>query len=193
MFPQQAATEWKKWDVSKYSISSDGSLDESLISSLPGFRSAGEGNMISLECSWNTRQWSDSSHAVSQQNQAVYCWASLSIEKTLSPAPTVFFSTNQSTSKPLISSLPLSLRDAAAGSHSSGMNLSRLEHSAKGHYPGLHVCWAAVLSNSTRCCCDHGVTCEGICISHPSSLLTHLRPPERLSVEITSKIIGQCL
>lgn len=40
------------------------------------------------------------------------------------------------------------------------MNLSRLEHSAKGHYPGLHVCWAAVLSNSTRCCCDHWVTCE---------------------------------
>lgn len=83
--------------------------------------------------------------------------------------------TNQPPSKPLIPSL--SLWDSAAGSHSSGMNLSRLEHSAKGHYPGLHVCWAAVLSNSTRCCCDHEVTCEcrvSICTSSFSSLLLHL-------------------
>lgn len=144
----------------------------------------GKRNMISLESSWKTGQWSASPHAVSQpvnKNQAVYCWGSLSFQKTLLPAPTVYFSTNQSTPKPLISSP----RDSAAGSHSSGMNLSRLEHSAKGHYPGLHVCWAAVLSNSTRCCCDHWVTCEGrasSCTSWFRPLLSHLRPPETLTL-----------
>lgn len=53
------------------------------------------------------------------------------------------------------------------------MNSSRLVHSAKGHYPRLHVCWAAVLSNSTRCCCDHEVTCEDIPLLH-SLILCHV-------------------
>lgn len=53
-------------NVSKRSISGACSLDESLIWSLSGFRSAREGNMISLECSWKTRQWSAPPHAVSQ-------------------------------------------------------------------------------------------------------------------------------
>lgn len=53
-------------NVSKYSISTDYSLDESLILNLSGFRSAREGSVISLEPSWKTRQWSASSHAVSQ-------------------------------------------------------------------------------------------------------------------------------
>lgn len=89
------------------------------------------------------------------------------MERTLFPAPTVFFSTDQSAPE----QRPPSLWVFTAGSHSSGMNLSRLEHSAKGHYPGLHVCWAAVLSNSTRCCCDDWVTCEGrvsICTAQPA-------------------------
>lgn len=136
----------------------------SLIRHLSGFGSAVEGSMITLEGSWKT-QWSDFFHAASQQIQAVCCWASLSILKTLFPTPTVFFSTNQSGLKPLSPS-PLIL--FTAGSHSSGMNSSRLVHSAKGHYPRLHVCWAAVLSNSTRCCCGHEVTCENmalICVS----------------------------
>jgi len=82
------------------------------------------------------------------------------------------------TNQPRASHL-LSLWDSATGSHSSGTNLSRLEHSAKGHYPGLHVCWAAVLSNSTRCRCDHWVTCKGkgsSCTSSFSSLLSNLHP-----------------
>lgn len=132
----------------------------SLIWHLSGFRSAVEGSMITLEGSWKT-QWSDFFHAASQQIQAVCCWASLSILKTLFPAPTIFFSTNQSGLKSLCPSPRiLSHWDFTAGSHSSGMNSSRLVHSAKGHYPRLHVCWAAVLSNSTRCCCGHEVTCE---------------------------------
>lgn len=125
------------------------------------------------------------SQSASQQNQAVYCLDSLSIQKTLYPAPTVFLQYQPiKPPSPLISP-PTTPRDSAAGSHSSGMNLSRLEHSAKGHYPGLHVCWAAVLSNSTRCCCDHQVTCEGrvsICTSSLSSLLPHLHPSEALSL-----------
>lgn len=133
-----------------------------LIWALSGFRSVVESSVIALEGSWKT-QWSDFFHAASQQIQAVCCWASLSILKTLFPAPTVFFSTNQSGLKvPLPFPLILPLWDFTAGSHSSGMNLSRLVHSAKGHYPRLHVCWAAVLSNSTRCCCDHEVTCEDV-------------------------------
>lgn len=87
--------------------------------------------------------------------------------------------TNQNP-KALISSL------SESGSHSSGMNLSRLEHSAKGHYPGLHVCWAAVLSNSTRCCCDRWVTCEvrvSSCTFSLCSFLSCLRPSETLSLE----------
>lgn len=133
-----------------------------LIWGLSGFRSAVEGSVITLEGSWKT-QWSDLFHAARQQSQAVCCWASLSILKTLFPAPTVFFRTNQSGIKSLSPSpRALSLRDFTAGSHSSGMNLSRLVHSAKGHYPRLHVCWVAVLSNSTRCCCDHEVTCEDV-------------------------------
>ena len=111
-----------------------------------------------------------------------------------SPQPQQFlFSTNQSAPPPSIPppppphththsspSSPLALWDSAVGSHSSGMNLSRLEHSAKGHYPGLHVCWAAVLSYSTRCCCDHWVTCDGrvsSCNSSFNSLLLHLPSP----------------
>lgn len=58
-------------------------LDESLITSLPGFRSARQGNNIGLGCSWKTRRWPASHHADGQQNQAVYSRASLSIEKTL--------------------------------------------------------------------------------------------------------------
>lgn len=112
--------------------------------------------------SWKNRQQSVSWEFVSQQNQVVYSWGSLSILKTLFPASPIFFNTN---SKPLISSL----WHSTAGFHSSGMNLSRLEHSAKGHYPGLHVCWAAVLSNSTRCRCDHWVTCEdGVAAALPT-------------------------
>lgn len=73
------------------------------------------------------------------------------------------------------------------------MNLSRLEHSAKGHYPGLHVCWAAVLSNSTRCCCDHQVTCEGrvsIC-TPPFSPFIAASPSVRLYPRKTGRdIVG---
>lgn len=65
-----------------------------LIWGLSGFRSAVEGSVITLEGSWKT-QWSDLFHAARQQSQAVCCWASLSILKTLFPAPTIFFSTNQ--------------------------------------------------------------------------------------------------
>lgn len=54
--PAVGSTIIKMQNGSKYSISSGCSLDESLISSLLGFRSAREGNMISLECSWKTRQ-----------------------------------------------------------------------------------------------------------------------------------------
>lgn len=103
------------------------------------------------------RQWSAFSHAVSQQNQAVYSGLHyLARRPSSQPQQFALLPTNHPQAPHL-----LSPRDSAAGSHSSGMNLSRLEHSAKGHYPGLHVCWVAVLSNSTRCCCDHWVTCEG--------------------------------
>lgn len=86
-----------------------------LIWGLSGFRSVvvvvggGGGSLITFEGSWKT-QWSDFFHAASQQIQAVCCWASLSILKTLFPAPTVFFSTNQSGLKaPLPFPLVLSL------------------------------------------------------------------------------------
>lgn len=131
--------------------------------------------MISLESSWKTRQWSASSHAVSQPVNKIKLFTLgfiIHLEDPL-PSPNSFLSvpTNQPGAPHLLSPW-----DFAAGSHSSGMNLSRLEHSAKGHYPGLHVCWVVVLSNSTRCCCDHWVTCEGrvsSCTSSFRSLLSH--------------------
>lgn len=115
--------------------------------------------MISLEGSWKTSN--DLIPLMQSVNQAVNNSSCLLLGFIIHPedsfpSPNIF-STNQSAT-PF-----LSLWDFAAGSHSSGMNLSRLEHSAKGHYPGLHVCWAAVLSNSTSCC-------EGrvnICTSFP--------------------------
>lgn len=142
--------------------------------------------MISLECSWKTRQWSASSHAVSQPvNRFKLFTVGLHYpSRRLSSQPQQF--SLVPTNQPPYPSYPLSRWDSAAGSHSSGMNLSRLEHSVKGHYPGLHVCWAAVLSNSTRCCCDHWVTCKGkicICTSSFCSLLLHLHPSETLSLE----------
>lgn len=146
--------------VFKYSISSNYSLDENLISSLSGIRSNREQKMISLESSWKTRQWSASFQAVSQPvNKIKLFTVGLHyLSRRPSPQPQQFslVPTNQPQAPHLVSRW-----DSAAGSNSSGMNLSRLEHSAKGHYPGLHVCWAAVLSNSTRCRCDHWVTCEG--------------------------------
>lgn len=156
----------------------------------PHFKSVGiqvrEGNMISLECSWKTRQRSASSRAVSQPvNKIKLFTVGLHYpSRRLSSQPQQF--SLVPTNQPPSPSSPLSLWDSAAGSHSSGMNLSRLEHSAKGHYPGLHVCWAVVLSNSTRCCCDHWVTCEGrvsICPSSFSSILSHLHPSDCLSLE----------
>lgn len=150
----------------------------SLIWRLSGFRSAVEGSMITLEGSWKT-QWSDFFHAARPQIQAICCWASLSILKTLFPAPTVFFRTNQSGQTSLFPSPLIRLHwDFTAGSHSSGMNSSRLVHSAKGHYPRLHVCWAAVLSNSTRCCCGHEVTCEDLALNCASFIhLFHVTFP----------------
>lgn len=85
-----------------------------LIWGLSGFRSVvvgvgvRGGSLITFEGSWKT-QWSDFFHAASQQIQAVCCWASLSILKTLFPAPTVFFSTNQSGLKAPSSLPPRSL------------------------------------------------------------------------------------
>lgn len=173
-------------NVSKYSISTDCSLDKSLISNLSGFRSAREGSVISLEPSWKTRQWSASLHAVSQPVNKIKLFTVgihyPSRRPSSQPQQFSLAPTNQPPQAPHLLSLSLSL----SGSHSSGMNLSRLEHSAKGHYPGLHVCWAAVLSNSTRCCCDHWVTCEGrvsSCTSSYSSLLSNLYPSETLSSE----------
>lgn len=121
-------------------------------------------SVISMEGSWKTSN--DLSQSVSQ-SAAVASMALLFIPGTLFLGPTVFFSLLAPTNQQPFNSLPSTLCDttaaaaAAAGSHSLGINLSRLEHSAKGHYPGLHVCWAAVFSNSTRCCCDQRVTCEG--------------------------------
>lgn len=146
--------------------------------------------MINSNSSRKSCQWTDSCYSVGQQNKAVYSWVSLSISKTLFPAHTVFFNTNQSNPSPS-SHLPLPLSCSLPETplleyHSSGMNLPRLEHSAKGHYPGLHVCWAAVLSNSTRCCCDQWVTCKGkdsSCTSSLCSLLSNLIPSEIWSAE----------
>lgn len=120
--------------------------------------------MISLAPSWKNQAllcFLSRSHFTSQQNQAVY------------PSFIIHLEDHQLFKAAHSSSLALTNQRlwphrfppplpwySTAGSHSRGLNLSRLEHSAKGHYPGLHVCWAAVLSNSTRCCCDHWVTCK---------------------------------
>lgn len=137
------------------------------------------------------KKWRSRTRGVSRPVNKASClfWALLiyilSFGRTHFPVPTDLFSSNQSTS-----GLPhlLFSWDTAAGSHSFGMNLSRLKHSAKGHYPGLHVCRVAELSNSTRCCCDHRVTCEGMasicrtsrCLLFASTRLARKTPSEEV-------------
>lgn len=173
-------------------LSTNSRVDESLNSSLSGFRSARKRKKKKINL--NSSRKTASCYSVSQQNQAVYSYVSLSILKTLfSGQQLSLIPTNQTQALFSSPSLFFSPWDSAAGSHSSGMNLPRLEYSAKGHYPGLHVCWAAVLSNSTRCRCDHWVTCEGkgsSCTSSLSYLLSNLFPSEILSANWLKKLVS---